>query len=250
LPGWSDLARVEEYLDRVGRLAPRLAGEATLIEVLPSRPERVADLGCGDGRLAAVVLEARPSVAEVVAVDVSPPMLAKARDRFKGDPRVRVLEWDLGGDLSALGSFDVMVSGFAIHHLDDDRKRALLAEAARQLRPGGVFANLEVVASATPELHAAFRAAIGRDQDDPEDRLVDVETQLRWMRDAGLQQVDCLWRWRGFALLVGESGSGQTGGHAEGERRGERLHHAAFEPTDAVCVRGHSTYRGSSDWPI
>ncbi len=203
--GWSEHAQVEEYLGRVGRLAPRLAGEAALVEVLPSRPERVADLGCGDGRLAALVLEARHSVTEVVAVDVSPPMLSKARDRFEGDHRVRVLEWDLVRDLSALGDFDVIVSGFAIHHLDDGRKRALFAEAARQLRPGGVFANLEVVASATPELHAAFRAAIGRDRDDPEDRLVDVETQLRWMRDAGMQQVDCLWRWRGFALLVGES---------------------------------------------
>jgi tRNA (cmo5U34)-methyltransferase len=213
-PGWSDVARVEEYLDRVGRLAPRLAGEAMLVEVLPSRPERVADLGCGDGRLGAVVLEARPSVNEVVAVDISPPMLRKARDRFKGDRRVRVLEWDLGHDLSALGHFDVMVSGFAIHHLDDPRKRALFAEAARQLRPGGVFANLEVVASGTPELHTAFRAAIGRDQDDPEDRLVAVETQLQWMRDAGLQQVDCLWRWRGFALLVGESARGRTGADA------------------------------------
>ena len=41
------------------------------------------------------------------------------------------------------------------------RKRALFAEVVRQLRPGGVFANLEVVESATPELHVAFRAAIG-----------------------------------------------------------------------------------------
>jgi hypothetical protein len=69
-----------------------------------------------------------------------------------------------------------------------------------------VFANLEVVMSATPELHAQFRVAIGRAADDPADKLVDVETQLGWMRDAGLQQVDCIWRWRGFALLVGEVG--------------------------------------------
>jgi SAM-dependent methyltransferase len=107
--------------------------------------------------------------------------------------------------LPELGTFDAVVSGFAIHHLHDDRKRQLLGEIRERLRPGGVFANLEVVASATPELHAAFRAAVGREQDDPEDQLVDVETQLGWMRGAGLEQVDCLWRWRGFALLVGEA---------------------------------------------
>jgi hypothetical protein len=96
------------------------------------------------------------------------------------------------------------VSGFAIHHLEDDRKRQLFGEVARQLHPGGVFANLEVVGSPTPELHDAFRAAIGRREDDPEDRLVGVETQLDWMRSAGLVQVDCMWKWRGFGLLIGE----------------------------------------------
>jgi tRNA (cmo5U34)-methyltransferase len=203
-PGaWHDPVRVAEYLARVDRLPPRLAGEAVLVEVLPPRPRRVLDLGCGDGRLAALVLEVRPTVREVVAVDVSVPMLGRARERFATDGRVHVHQWDLADDLGPLGEFDAIVSGFAIHHLVDARKVTLLGEAARQLRPGGVFANLEVVASATPELHAAFRAAIGRQDDDPDDRLVDVETQLRWMRDAGFQEVDCLWRWRGFALLVG-----------------------------------------------
>ena len=200
---WHDPATVDEYLGRVGGLAPRLAGEAVLVEVLPAAPERVADLGCGDGRLAALVLEARPSVTELVAVDASPPMLEKARSRFAADERVRVVEHDLRDDITVLGDFDLVVTGFAIHHLDDARKRELMAEVAARLRPGGVFANLEVIRSATPELHAAFRAAIGRAEDDPEDQLVDVESQLAWMREAGLEQVDCLWRWRGFALLVG-----------------------------------------------
>jgi tRNA (cmo5U34)-methyltransferase len=202
---WHDPATVDEYLQRVGGLAPRLAGEAALVEVLPAAPERVADLGCGDGRVAALVLGARPSVTELIAVDASPPMLEKARSRFATDERVRVVEHDLRDAIDALGDFDLVVTGFAIHHLDDARKRELIAEVAKSLRPGGVFANLEVIKSATPELHATFRAAIGRAEDDPEDQLVDVETQLGWMREVGMQQVDCLWRWRGFALLVGTS---------------------------------------------
>jgi len=200
---WHDPATVDEYLGRVGTLPPRLAGEAALREVLPESPTSAADLGCGDGRLAALVLEACPSVRELVAVDASPPMLAKVRDRFAGDARVHLTECDLNDDIAPLGRFDVIVSGFAIHHLEDARKRSLIEEVAQQLNAGGVFANLEVVKSATPELHATFRRMIGRDHDDPEDHLVDVETQLTWMRNAGLQQVDCLWRWRGFALLVG-----------------------------------------------
>jgi tRNA (cmo5U34)-methyltransferase len=60
-------------------------------------------------------------------------------------------------------------------------------------------------------LHAAFRAAVGREEDDPEDRLTDVESQLGWMRSVGFEQVDCIWKWRGFALLVGSTpGRGST----------------------------------------
>jgi len=203
--GWHDPDQVDWYLDRLDGLPPRIAGEDVLREVLPPTPASVLDLGCGDGRLAALVLEARSTVRQVLAVDRSATMLERARERFQAEPRVTVGQWDLAEPIVSLGSFDVIVSGFAIHHLESGRKRDLFSEVAQQLRPGGLFANLEVVASATPELHAEFLAAIGRTADDPEDRLVDVETQAGWMREAGLEQVDCLWRWRGFALLVGRS---------------------------------------------
>lgn len=202
---WSDPDRVDRYLTRIGGLAPRIAGEEVLVSVLPNSPRTVLDLGCGDGRLAALVLEHRSSVESVLAVDSSPAMLSHARDRFDGDHRVQVRRWNLEDPLTPLGSFDVVVAGFSIHHVEDQRKRELFSEIAGQLTNDGVFANLEVVTSATPELHRQFLALIGRHDDDPEDRLAPVESQLLWMREAGMSQVDCMWRWRGFALLVGQS---------------------------------------------
>jgi tRNA (cmo5U34)-methyltransferase len=202
--GWSDDAQVTWYLDRIGRLEARQAGERMLVDVLGPAPERILDLGCGDGRLAALVLANRPSVRQVVAVDSSAPMLERARQRFDGDGRVTVLDADLRESISPFGDFDLIMSGFAIHHVDDSRKRTLYREVSAQLRPGGMFVNLEVVASASRRWHAEFLTAIGRTEDDPEDRLASVEDQLTWMRDAGLDNADCLWRWRGFALLVGE----------------------------------------------
>lgn len=200
---WSDPDRVDRYLARIGGLAPRAAGEEVLVSVLPDSPRTVLDLGCGDGRLAALVLEHRSSIETVLAVDSSPAMLSHARDRFDGENRVRLREWSLDDSLTPLGSFDVVVAGCSIHHVEDERKRELFSEIAGQLTEGGVFANLEVVPSATPELHRQFLDLIGRTDDDPEDRLAPVESQLLWMREAGLSQVDCIWRWRGFALLVG-----------------------------------------------
>jgi len=202
--GWSDPAQVEWYVDRIGRLEARQAGERMMTDVMPAAPRRALDLGCGDGRLAALVLTERPGVEEVVAVDCSPPMVERARERFAGERRVEVRTWDLRDAIAPLGTFDLVVSGFAIHHLEDARKQALFEEVATQLTPAGAFVNLEVVASATPQRHAEFLVAIGRSADDPEDRLAPIDDQLAWMRDAGLTNVDCLWRWRGFALLVGE----------------------------------------------
>jgi tRNA (cmo5U34)-methyltransferase len=203
--GWSDEAQVDWYLERIGKLEARRAGEQMLVESLPATPRRVLDLGCGDGRLAALVLSHRASVEHVRAVDVSPPMLDRARERFADEPRVDLQHHDLRDPITAFDRVDVVTSGFAIHHLEHDRKRELFGEIAGVLSPGGVFCNVEVVASATPERHAEFLAAIGRTADDPEDRLAPVDDQLAWMRAAGLANVDCLWRWRGFALLVADA---------------------------------------------
>lgn len=199
----TDEAKVRDYVDRMGRLAPRQVGETELLEALPPAVGSLLDLGCGDGRLARLVLDAHPEVRRVVAVDTSAPMLDLARVALGGDDRTTLVEHDLATPITALGTFDAVVSGFAIHHVTDDRKRALFAEIAEALAPGGVFANLEVVPCATPELHAEFYRRIGRAGDDPEDVLAPVDAQLAWMREAGLAHVDCQWRWRGYALLTG-----------------------------------------------
>ena len=174
-----------------------------LVSLLPARTDRVLDLGCGDGRLLALVKAARPE-ARGVALDSSPTMLGAARSRFAGDESVEVLDHDLDQALGDLGTFDAVVSSFAIHHLDDARKRSLAGEVKGLLRRGGAFLNLEHVASPSESLHHQFLAALSIDpqDDDPSNRLAPVELQLSWLRDLGYNDVDCLWKWREMALLA------------------------------------------------
>jgi tRNA (cmo5U34)-methyltransferase len=201
---WTTAEHVHRYLDRADEYPRRVEGESALLEQVPRDVRRVLDLGTGDGRLLALLRIDRPEMLGV-GLDFSEVMLEAARQRFAGDERVELVEHDLAEPLPALGRFDAVVSSMAIHHLEHERKRSLYGEVLDLLEPGGVFANFEHVASPTHRLHLAFFTAIGEplEDEDPSDRLLDVESQLRWLRELGFDDVDCYWKWLEMALLIG-----------------------------------------------
>ena len=201
---WTDAEHVSRYLARADGFPHRLEGERVLLEQIPRDARRILDLGTGDGRLLAMLAVERPAL-RGVGLDFSAVMLTAARERFAGDERFELVEHDLTRPLPDLGRFDAIVSSMAIHHLEDERKRSLYAELPGLLEPGGVFANFEHVAAPSERLHAAFYAAIDEplEHEDPSDRLRDVESQLAWLREAGLVDVDCYWKWLEMALLIG-----------------------------------------------
>lgn len=192
------------YLERADDIPHRMEGEAVVLELLPSNVQRILDLGAGDGRLLALAKLVRPE-ASGVAVDFSPTMLEKARSRFAEYENITVMEHDLNKTLPDIGSFDVVLSSFAIHHLSDTRKQAIYSEVFTLLDPGGIFCNLEHVASPTQKLHEDFYHSLGATvaDEDPSNQCTNVETQLSWLRSIGFENVDCFWKWRELALLAG-----------------------------------------------
>jgi SAM-dependent methyltransferase len=201
---WTDPRHVESYLARMNTIAHRAEGEATLLAELPRDARRILDLGCGNGHLLALTLVHLPD-ATGVGLDFSPTMLDRARERFRGEQQVTLIEHNLDFPLPAMGQFDCVVSSLAIHHCRDERKREIYAEVFSILRPGGVFCNLEHVASPTSAVHQRFLEAMAMapGDEDPSNRLLDVHTQLEWLREIGYRDVDCFWKWRELALLAG-----------------------------------------------
>ena len=201
---WTSTEHALDYLSRADAIPHRVEGESTLLEFVPPTVKRILDLGTGDGRLLALVKLDHPDVT-ATAVDFSPAMLEAARRRFADDRSVTVLAHNLEDPLPELGSFDAVVSSFAIHHLIHERKRALYTEIYARLNSGGVFCNLEHVASPTPQLHEEFLDRIGYtvETEDPSNKLLDLEVQLGWLREIGFRDVDCHWKWRELALLTG-----------------------------------------------
>ena len=106
----------------------------------------VADIGCGEGALAAA---ARSLRIRVVGIDASPVMLTASPD-----PRVQA---DAQRLPFASGAFDAAVMANMLYHLDDPV--AAIGEARRLLRRGGQFVATAVSRHDSPELAAVWTPA-------------------------------------------------------------------------------------------
>jgi tRNA (cmo5U34)-methyltransferase len=201
---WSEAQHSLDYLQRADTIPHRREGEAALLEFLPDRVERYLDIGSGGGRLLSLVKSVRPA-ASCVALDFSPAMLKELGKQFATDANITIVAHDLSDRLPDLGSFDAVVSSFAIHHVTHERKRTLYTEIFAKLNPGGAFLNLEHVASPSENLHSQFLATMDLtpETEDPSNKLLDLEVQLAWLRQIGFTDVDCHWKWRELALLGG-----------------------------------------------
>ena len=107
--------------------------------------ERILDLGSGTGETAKAVLRRHPD-APLVGIDASADMLEIAGEQL---PHAEFVVSDLDDPLPP-GPFDLVVSAFAIHHLDGAGKRALFDRIAQVLAPGGRFVMLDVVVPTEP----------------------------------------------------------------------------------------------------
>ena len=109
-----------------------LAAEALRQANLDLTGRKVVEVGCGTGRNTAWLAE---HAAEIVALDFSDAMLARARDRVN-DPRVRFVQHDARAKWPlADSSADVVVAMLILEHIEN--LETFFAEAARVLRHRG-----------------------------------------------------------------------------------------------------------------
>jgi len=104
---------------------------AGVLELLYARAgERVLDLGCGTGHLAAKIAE---TGAHVVGVDRSPEMIRQAKEKY---PALRFEVMD-AREVSLDGTFDAVFSNATLHWIKEPERA--IAGIKKLLRPGGRF---------------------------------------------------------------------------------------------------------------
>ncbi len=236
---WQAAGLAARYVDGVRGAIP-LADEQfdvmlRLIEWARPEPANVLDLGCGDGILGRAVLDRFPG-ASCVFADFSDEMLDLARGKLgAAAARATVVDADYGevGWVSAVAEFapfDVVVSGYSIHHQPDARKRAVYGEVFDLLAPGGLFVNVEHVASPSPRIEGlyedifidslhAFHQTRSRDDvaaefynrpDKQANILAPVEDQCAWLRELGYVDVDCYLKIFELAVFGGRKEDSKT----------------------------------------
>jgi len=233
---WHNADLASHYLSGVASAIP-LRGEQIevmirLIEGFEITPHKILDLGCGDGLLGAAILGRYPQ-AHGTFVDFSDTMLTAARDRMKGSPsEFEIIAADYGKPgwpkkFSERGPFDVIVSGFSIHHQPDDGKRRVYGKIFQLLTSGGVFLNNEHVLSPTKKLESIWddllvdalydhdrstggdqtRAGIATHYAERPDRfdniLAPITDQCDWLRKIGFHDVDVYFKIFELAVFGG-----------------------------------------------
>lgn len=136
------------FYDRLGaRLDTQAFYEDRALEVLVrhaglASARSVFELGCGTGRLARRLLsEVLPGTARYVGVDISPTMVALARERLRPwADRAQVRQSEGGARRHAAdGPYDRFVSTFVLDLMSDTDIAAAIADAGHALTPGGLL---------------------------------------------------------------------------------------------------------------
>ncbi|MGE5177830.1 MAG: methyltransferase domain-containing protein [Bacteroidota bacterium] len=157
-----------------------------LIELAAPQPSwRVLDVATGGGHTA---LAAAPLVREVVATDLTAPML-QAAERFvrsRGAANVAFQEADAGALPFPDASFDLVTCRIAPHHFPD--VAAFVRESARVARPGGLVAVIDNIVPEDAEA-AAYINAWEKLRDPSHNRALTEPEWRRLFEAAGLERV-------------------------------------------------------------
>ncbi|OGF51708.1 MAG: hypothetical protein A2044_04970 [Candidatus Firestonebacteria bacterium GWA2_43_8] len=224
---WKDKEFVRKYIEDFRGAIPYAVDQIeVMLDAINASTKGVknfADLGCGNGILAGAILLKYPE-AYGTLVDFYEPVLSEAKQQLLDHVSnlnfvtADLMEPSWVKSVKKNIPFDVIVSGFTIHHFPDKRKKALYAEILKMLKPGGIFINIEQVSSESnilsvmadnaiieslKEYHkkrgmdkskAAIRKEYIEEFSSEGNILASCKAQMKWLRDIGFTEVSVFFK--------------------------------------------------------
>jgi tRNA (cmo5U34)-methyltransferase len=181
-----------------------------------SNAKTVLDIGAGTGLFSQFIYQKNPHLHFTLA-DISAPMLSVAKKRFEGLKNFDYKEIDISKE-KIPGKYDVIISGLAIHHLEDADKQKVYKHVYAALNEGGLFINADQVTGRTMLFDSLYKyqwretvSASGLDHEaliqaferTKLDKLASLESQLEMLKNAGFSEVDCIYKNMNFAVFGG-----------------------------------------------
>lgn len=162
-----------EKLERLFKITGPLAGL------------RLLEPGCGTGRLTAVLAERAGPLGRVVAMDISPRMVAAATRRLEGFDNVELYQGSIEAMADRLGTFDHVICHQVFPHFTN--RKAALGTLARMLEPGGLLVISHFISIAEiNDVHRNAGTAVA------DDLMPTAETMRRWCAEYRL----CIDTWQ------------------------------------------------------
>ncbi|MCF3111372.1 class I SAM-dependent methyltransferase [Niabella sp. CC-SYL272] len=175
----STLKEIEERFDQdVARFSNLETGQQTTLDAsfnmelitdgivaTTSHLKKLLDIGCGAGNYPVKLLSKTTSNPDVTLVDLSKPMLDKARERVQPltTGRVTTIKEDFRTAALEETAYDVIIATATLHHLREDADwEAAFAKFYRLLKPGGSIWIFDLVTEDHPSLrHLLFTQQYG-----------------------------------------------------------------------------------------
>ena len=219
-----DAAVADAFDDMLQRSIPQYevmrAAVISVGERFVQRDSYIVDLGCSRGESLAPFVKRFGAYNMFLGIEVSQPMIAIARDRFKGMIAagcVEVRDLDLRREYPRVPT-SLTLAILTLQFVPIEYRQRVVREAYKATVPGGALVLVEKILGATAEVdnifvthYHALKRDHGYSQESVDRKALSLEGVLvpvtaQWnaelLRQAGFTTIECFWRWMNFAGWV------------------------------------------------
>jgi len=166
-------------------------------------PDKVLDLGCGNGNVTSGLMQLFPK-SKFTLLDASQEMINICKDQFKSYHVEYIASYFKDYELKN-EYFDLITAGFSLHHCNSEEKKLLFRRIFKSLKKGGIFACSDLMINKNKPEHFIllnkWKAFVYKSfpQDEQWEWLMehyrefdkpdDYNDQIEWLKEAGFKKI-------------------------------------------------------------